>query len=249
MLSKSEMHEVLGEILLQYQWIFSDEINDQVVLDFILKEKVEKLITSSEIFEMFRKKRILNAVCSNKEMFVKLYNFLANYTDETQRREILLLNNTLDQYFFFSNDQKQNYSQKLYYYSFYDYAPFKILQESVMYGALAFNITFKIYQNNFNQTEIRDLIASSSEFYCYLIDKLERVNFNKFVMFLENLFEDDEKSLKKFLDQKVELTNSTTLEFVDNLVKFSHPGEKKHANFIVFSDLHERVKKKSEKLN
>lgn len=246
LLTREEMHQVLGEIL-HDQWGFFSDVDEHEVMIFILQEKIEKFMTSSEIVEMFRTKRILLQFHSGKELFTELYDFLANHTDKAQRREILLQDGTVYQSFRIFDDVRQKFSYKEFLYFFYDFTPFNILHKSTFgYNSLHFNTMLEIYQNNFNQTEIQNIIASSSDFLYYSIDELPTEKFKKIMLLLENLFRDDKKSLKKFLEQKVEQTNLTIFEFIENFVKLSRSTDTINDKFKLISELYEKVKKVSE---
>jgi len=204
LLTQNEIQDALGDALVLYFEIYQNDKADSKKFLNLLLEKVEKFLTNFQIFEMFLTKNILHEAHWNADSFEILWNFLNNHTNDQEQRQILLQDDLDDKNFYFYSlyyDSKKSYSSFKYPYFYYDFAPFKIFHRALTIpDGSTFDFTKQIYQKHFSKSEIEEIILSSNDFLYYAIVRADEESFKKFVSFLEELFEGNEKLLKEFLE-------------------------------------------------
>jgi len=246
LLTQNEMQDALGDALVFYfEIIPSLFANHEEFLNLLL-EKVVKFLSNSQIFKMFLTKNILHEAHWDDPSFKILWNFLSKYTNEQERRVILLQDDLDDKNFYFwssYNEVKENYSKYEYRYFYYDFTPFKIFHRALTIPtAFTFDFTKQIYQKHFSKPEIQEIILSSNDFLYYAIGRAFEEPFKKFVSFLEEFFEGNEKLLKEYFERKIEPINLSVFELVEDFRGLPHSKPKWFKNLKTISDLYEKIK-------
>jgi len=242
LLTQHEMQDVIGDALVLYFEIFpSNKPRIEFFLNLLL-EKAKKILTSSQIFEMFLNKSILHEAYWSGESFKVLWNFLRNQTNKEERRKILLQNDLDDKNFYFwtsFDELKKSFSRFKYNYFYYDFTPFKMFHRALTVpNSDKFYVTRDIYKEHFNNSEIREIIFGSNDFLYYVIGKAYDEPFKVFTSFLEELFEENEKQLlKKLFERKIDPTNLSVFELVDYYQGLPHFQTKWFNNLKTLSDL------------
>jgi len=130
-------------------------------------------------------------------------------------------------YFYTSfNELKPKYFSHNYQYFYSDFTPFKVFHNAltIPYSSTS-NFTKEIYQNHFNKSEIQDIILNSNDFF-YAVERAYEDDFKDFIPFLKDLFEGNEKLLRKFLEKKIESTNLSVFEIIEDFrgLPYSQPN-------------------------
>ena len=180
------------------------------------------------------------------ESFQALWNFFYNHTNNEERRQILLKNDCDDKnlnFYFSFNDVKKCFSSYSYFYIYFDFTPFKIFHKSITtFDGSSFDFIKEIYLNHFSITEIMEMISNSNDIIYYVIGKAKEEQFNKFVLFLKQIFSGNEKLLKEILERKIKPTNLSIFEIVEDFKGLSHSLPYWFNNLKTFSDLYDEIK-------
>ncbi|CAG9807409.1 unnamed protein product [Chironomus riparius] len=240
--TKSQISEILGNTLHNILEVIPQNKNDYGQYSSFLLDKAEKLLSKSEIYEMFLNKNILHeAVWAD---FEGLWNYFENQTTNEQQRSILLKNDFDDKNFYFYRsylEEKANLSSSMYQYYPYDFTPYNIFHRSLVRpSAPTYDITKQIYDNHFNKAEMQEMILSSNHFIIVLITMTDKEPCERFVEYLEKLFEENENLLKKYLEEKIKPTNLSLLEYVKKLTNYTDFLDQL-INLKSFTNLYEKL--------
>ncbi|CAG9811976.1 unnamed protein product [Chironomus riparius] len=245
LLSQKEMQVALGDALVLYFEIFPNKNAGHEKFIKLFLKKAEKFLSNSQISDMILEKNILHEAHWDPASFKSLWSFLNNHTSEEQRKDILLQDDLDDKNFFFYssyNEFKESFSNKIYPYFYFDFTPFKIYHRVLATpDAPIFDFTEEIYQNHFNTTEIQKIFFNTNDFLYYVIGRAEKELFQKFAVFLQNLFKGNERMLKEFLGRKIEPTRLSVFELVEDYRGLSNLRPEYFINLKIISDLYDQI--------
>jgi len=246
LLSKTEIQDALGNALIAYFETFPFDNPDSLKFLIVLLKKAEKLLSNSEIFEMFLNKNILHEAHWDVQSFRILWNFFEKRTTVDERRKILLQDDLDDKNFYSygsRNERKNIFSNYQYRYCYYDFTPFKIFHRSVLTGNNeTFDLVKEIYSKHFTNIEIQQIILESNDFLYCAVAIASQASMLNFVLYLEDLFLGSEKLLKEFLERKINPTNLTIIELIEEFRGIPYVKERCFDNLRIFSILCLKIK-------
>lgn len=193
LLSKEEQKKLLMNVVDHNFLNINFNSNMKLIFD-----QVSNLLSGSEIHEIFESKSIFYNLVGYAS-FEDTWKFFVNHTNAEQQKSIL---------------RKQSYEECSFIDSCFTHGPFNILQLSSLNFAWKFDNVLKIYENYFNNSEIRDMISSSSEFIPYLIVSVELEKCVAFIQYLKEIFKGNENALKEFLLVKVKPTKVNVFDLL-----------------------------------
>lgn len=244
-LTENELQNVLGDNLFDFFEIGASKRDDyDLYRDFYI-EKMEEYLSSSQIFELFYTKNIFHEAQLDPICFFKLWNLIENHTNEDERRQLLLKNDTDDKslyFYYFLNEPIKVSSNYRYPYFYYDLTSFKIIHRSMIgVEANTWDWIIETYKEYFNKTEMQDIILSSNDFFIYVIGTVKEEKCMKFIDYLENLFKGNEKKLKEFFDQEIYPTTLNIFNYVESFEGFPWALQKWFNNLKSFKDLYDKL--------
>jgi len=246
LMSKNEMPDFLGNILLDYIEIFPYSKPGHELFFPLLLEKVEYFLSSSQIYEMFLTKSILHEDHHDLKSFKALWDLLEKHTNFEQRQTILTQDDHDDKNFYFYavyDEQKLRFSKYRFLYYHYDFTPFKIFHRSMIVpNAPTFNFTKEVYEKHFNNTEIQKIFNNTSDLLYYVTGRASEASCVIITAYFEKLYDNDTKSLTKFLERKIKPTNFSVFELIDDFRGFPYYLPNWFQNIEIFSKLYYKIK-------
>lgn len=172
----------------------------------IILEKVQEIMTDEEIFYLFKDQKLLHRSASQQVFFEQFWNVFLNHTNYSQQREILLLSDTFGKVFNSNSGLNGNLMVH------FDRTPYQVFHFSTFVSSSqggSFPIVSMIYERYFNQTEMRDLLMKSNIFHPRIYTYLDTVSltlysFYEFKMFKQrkDLYDQfEENQLSWYADQ------------------------------------------------
>jgi len=212
-LTKSELITSIGTALYSFSEVgLYSLINKNSDLINFLLNKAEKLLSDQEIFEMFINHKILHRVTIFSFLFENYWNFFERHTTAAQQIEILLKDDC------FGKIQTINSNGNVYF--VYETFAFKIFQlslfNSIQLGG-PFNFVTQLYTRKFNNSDIQTIIFESNDFMLNILAKTDPDTCRQFTVFLEKIFEGNEKKLKEFLNRSIKPTYLTIFNYFPGL--------------------------------
>ncbi|KAL7014918.1 hypothetical protein ACKWTF_016194 [Chironomus riparius] len=246
LLAKAEMQEAIGNAMMNYFEICPDNKDGHDKFLYLLLKKAKKFLSNSQIYEMFMSKNILHEAFWDSGNFKILWTFLSDHSTKDERKQILLHDDLGDKnFYFFSllNESKDKFSSHKFVYFFYDFTALKIIHRTMTTGnAPAFECVTEIYEKYLTKNEIQEIIMSSTDFLLYLIGKSNENSCRDFVNYLKKLFKGSDNLLLEFLDKKVQPTNLTIFEFIDDYKELVGSKSKWYGNLEILYNLYEILK-------
>ncbi|XP_070505027.1 uncharacterized protein [Chironomus tepperi] len=192
----------------------------------ILVNKTLEIVSSSDIFDIFTSRNILQRGILN---FYQLWTFFVSQTTEQQQKMILTSKIVGECYYY----ALYSPNQKCYFYPPMNIFHISLLTQhpDIQENLKTFNIVKDTYEKYFTKIEMRNMILESNDFMIYT--KLGTfVAIQAFVDYLKELFKGHEDLLKEFLLRKVHPTNFDIFEYFDNI-----GVEKSTLNLKLYVDL------------
>ncbi|KAL7012861.1 hypothetical protein ACKWTF_015081 [Chironomus riparius] len=219
LLSKSEIQSAIADTihkLIKKYPEFDDFARLADFLPFLLN-KTEELLLNSEIFEMFFNFDILHIATYNHKAFDVLWTFVETHFDDKQQKTIL------------QRDDKPKYYRKYDSFNFYHNIPLKIIHKASLRNNENILQTVKsIYSDRFSVEEFQAILMSPNEYMLQFVICWKYRSAKIFEKYFIDLFENDKKVLKEFLNRKFIITNKSIFEsfkdirgeYYDRLQKF-----------------------------
>ncbi|KAL7014891.1 hypothetical protein ACKWTF_016175 [Chironomus riparius] len=226
-LTKSELITLIGTALYSFSDVgLYSSINKNSELIYFLLNKVEMLLTDHEIFEMFVSHKILHRVTLFSFLFENFWNFFEKHTTAKQQIEILMKSDC------FGKIQTANSNGNVYFvYETYEFKIFHLcLFNSIQLGGSS-NFVTQLYARKFNSSELQSLVLESNDFMLNLLGQTDLDTCRQFSVFLEKIFEGNEKKLKEFLNRRIKTTNFTIFNYFPGL-KFNVDSKISHLRWL-----------------
>lgn len=237
-LEKDQIQNIIGKNLIR-------SLNSKRMFDLytsVILALAEKCLSSPQIFEMFFKYSILHNASYDYIRFRILWSFLKKHTTFEERIEILLQDSKISTYYSITNELKVKKCKFKYFYCCYDLTQFKLIHKAMINGDFhLLNFVSNIYHEYFTKTEIQEIVLKSNEFICNLIAYASEKKCQHVCFFLQNLFKENKLQLKEFLNRKIEPTDLSLFEFVEDFKELPI-RQTSFKNIHVFSDLHNEKK-------